>query len=157
MKKKTQNILPYITVGLGVLLAVSVGFNVYFVVKNNTSPNNDTNPNGYVVNPDFEKQAEEQNKKRDAYVKGWGYWFRDYGMRGSGTGAYYAQQYTQGYEYGKDYEDALTAFITGYYDGFIYVNNNYNGKTVKEAVSDCKADSSCVERFTKAYNQYYDE
>lgn len=143
MKKKPQNILPYVTAGLGVLLAVSVGFNIYFAVK----PSGDQNPSSY----------NNQAKNADAYIKGWGYWFRDYGMRGSGTGAYYAQQYDQGYEYGKEYEDALTAFITGYYDGYIYVNNNYMGKNVKEAVSDCKADSSCVERFTEAYNQYYDE
>jgi hypothetical protein len=153
MKKKMQNILPYITAGLGVLLAVSVGFNIYFAVK----PSGDSNPNSYVVNPDYEKQAEQQTKNAQAYIKGWSYWFRDYGMRGSGTGAYYAQQYSQGYEYGKEYEDALTAFITGYYDGYIYVNNNYMGKNVKEAVADCKADSGCVERFTDAYNQYYNE
>lgn len=153
-KKKPQNILPYVTVGLGVLLAVSVGFNIYFAVK----PSGDPNPNGYVVSPDYEKQAEQQAKNAQAYIKGWSYEFRDYGMRGSGTGAYYAQQYTQGYEYGKEYEDALTAFITGYWDGYIYVNNNYKGKkNVKEAVADCKADSSCVERLTEAYNQYYDE
>lgn len=155
MKKKTQSILPYATIGLGVLLAISVGFNIFFAVKSNSD--NDPNPNGYVVNPDYEKQAEQQAKNAQAYIKGWGYWFRDYGMRGSGTGAYYAQQYNQGYEYGKEYEDALTAFITGYYDGYIYVNNNYGGKNVKEAVADCKADSSCVERFTEAYNQYFDE
>ena len=147
MKKKTQNISSYVIAGLCALLAISVGFNIYFAVKSSSG----SSSNGYG------NQAEERAKNAEAYIKGWGYWFRNYGTKQSGTGAYYAQQYAQGYEYGKEYEDALTAFITGYYDGYIYVNYSYNGKTVKEAVSDCKADSSCVERFTEAYNQYYDE
>lgn len=153
MKKETQNILPYVTAGLGALLVICVGFNIFLAVKTNSDPN----PNGYVANPDYENQAEQQAKNAQAYIKGWGYWFKDYGARGSGAGAYYAQQYGQGYEYGKEYENALTAFITGYYDGYIFVNDNYNGKNVEEAVADCKADNSCIERFTEAYNQYFDE
>lgn len=149
MRKTTHNILPA-TIVLGVLLTISVGFNIFFVVKSNSVPT----PHA-VINPDYAKQAEQQAKNAQAYIKGWSYSFRNYGMRGSGTGAYYAQQYNQGYEYGKEYEDALTAFITGYYDGSNYASGGK--KSIKEVVVNCKADSKCVERFTEAYNQYFDE
>ena len=150
MKKTTHNILPA-TIVLGVLLTISVGFNIFFIVKSNSNPN----PHG-VINPDYVKQAEQQAKNAQAYIKGWSYKFRHYGKDSSGTtGAYYSQLYNQGYEYGKEYEDAFTAFITGYYDGDNFVSNGK--KSIKELVADCKANSNCVEQFTKAYNQYFDE
>lgn len=150
MSKTTHNILP-VTIVLGVLLTVSVGFNIFFVVKSNSVPT----PHA-VINPDYAKQAEQQAKNAKAYIKGWSYMFRYYGKDSSGTtGTYYSQLYNQGYEYGKEYEDALTAFITGYYDADSYVHGGK--KSIKEAVANCKADSKCVERFTEAYNQYFDE
>lgn len=151
MRKTTHNILP-VTIVLGVLLAVSVGFNIFFFVKSNSVPT----PHSYPVSPDYSKQAEQQAKNKQAYIKGWSYKFRNYGKDSSGTtGTYYSQLYNQGYEYGKEYEDALTAFITGYYDGDSYVSGGK--KNIKELVADCKANSNCLEQFTKAYNLYFDE
>lgn len=58
---------------------------------------------------------------KDAYVKGWSYWFSRYGMHGEGT--QYINLYNLGRNYNNEFSNNYDAFVTGYKDGHYYVNH----------------------------------
>ena len=79
----------------------------------------------------------ETKEYKDAYAKGWSYWFSGYGMHGEGT--QYTNLYTYGRKYNDTFENEHDAFVAGYQDGFYYVNHKETNASGAE----------------KGYNQYY--
>lgn len=74
---------------------------------------------------------------KEAYLKGWAYWFSRYGMNGEGT--QYVNLYSYGRKYNSVFENEHDAFVAGYKDGFYYVNHRETNANEAE----------------KGYNEYY--
>lgn len=82
------------------------------------------------------------NEKKDivnAYEKGWSHWFSNYGTNNEGIE--YLEHFKYGRNYDKKFKTKKDAFVTGYKDGYCFVNGN--------------EPSGYDVRLEAAYNWYY--
>ena len=108
---------------IGIIVGITIGFFIGLYINKSSKEKS----NIKVLNDSY----------NEAYKKGWVYWFSGYGSHGEGT--QYVNLYTYGRKYNTTFENEHDAFVSGYKDGFYYVNR-------KETTGD-KAE--------EGYNQYY--
>jgi hypothetical protein len=97
-----------------------------------------TQNSNFMVGDIGEQESIEDYK--DAYKKGWSFWFSDYGMNGEGM--QYIIYYQYGRKYNTEFTSTLDAFTSGYKDGFYYVNQNEPSELF-------------IKKMEKGYKEYY--